>query len=503
MLSPPEKNLVELLQNLPIEQIAGDVNIPINSLSNDSRTVQPGSLFIAIKGYQTDGHSFIGEAISKGARAIVSEQPYSNCPAALIQVKNSRHAQALLAAEFFDHPSQKLKVIGVTGTNGKSTSTFMVNHILESAGFRTGLLGTVYYKIDSTTHPSLHTTPNSLELQKFLAEMVSNQISHAILEVSSHGIALNRITNTKFDVAGITNITFDHLDLHQNMEEYIKTKGEFFTFLPEESAAVFNGDDPLSLKLRFQTFAQAVIYGIKSNLATIQAVNIIKNSGHTKFDLVIKKPFFTTSGQKIRPSSFPINLQSPGTHNIYNALLAIAICLTLDLSIPEIQKGMDKYQGIPRRLEVIYNQDFKVINDVAHNPGSFQAVLEALKDEKFHNLYLLNAIRGNRGVEINKENTQVIIHWAKRLKPKKIFLTSADDTCGPLDTVQKEELQVVLEMFQESGIKIEYHDQLETSIENACSVVREKDLLVFLGTRSMDTANEIFQKTMQKKLNTT
>jgi len=160
---------------------------------------------------------------------------------------------------------------------------------------------------------------------------------------------------------------------------------------------------------------------------------------------------------------------------------------------------MAKFPGVPRRLEVIYNENFKVINDVAHNPGSFLAVFEALKEEKFRNLYIVNSIRGNRGVEINRKNTQVIIDWSKRLNPKKIFLTSAYDTCGPLDTVQEEERQVVLKMLEDNKVKVEYHDELEASIEKACSVVKEKDLLVFLGTRSMDTVVEIFQRTMQKK----
>jgi len=298
MLSHPERNLSQLIENLELEQVTGDINITINGLSNDSRQIRPGNLFIAIKGYRADGHSFIGEAIKKGAKAVISQQPFPNSPVPIIQVKNSRHAQALIAAEFFDYPSQKLKLVGITGTNGKSTSTFMINNILEVAGFRTGLLGTVYYKIGKATYPSLHTTPDSIELQSFLAEMVKQQISHAIVEVSSHGIALDRVTDIEFQVGGITNITFDHLELHQNMQEYIQTKGRFFALLPKESTAIFNGDDPLSLELSSHTSGQLVTYGIDSHLVTIKAINITRNPDYTKFDILIKKPFFTASGQK-------------------------------------------------------------------------------------------------------------------------------------------------------------------------------------------------------------
>jgi len=497
--SQTEKSLTQLIHNLEVEQVAGNIDITINGLSNDSRQIQPGNLFIAIKGYKYDGHSFINDALKKGAKAVISEHPFPNSSVPIIQVKNSRYAQAILAAKFFNHPSSQLKVVGITGTNGKSTSTFMINHILETTGFRTGLLGTVHYKIDKATYPSLHTTPDSIKLQSFLAEMVNEQVSHAILEVSSHGIALDRIVDLQFLVGGITNITFDHLELHPSMQDYINTKGKFFTILPPGGAAIFNGDDPVSLRLISQTSAQSIIYGLDSNLSTVKATNIRLNSDYTKFDVVIKKPFFTTSGQKIKPGSFSVSLQCAGSHNIYNALLAITTCLTLDLSSQEIQKGMSSFQGVPRRLEVIYNQDFKVINDVAHNPGSFQAVFAAIQKEKFHNLHIVNSIRGSRGIKINQANTQVIIDWAKKLKPKNIFLTSASDTCRPLDIVQEEELQVVLKTFQESGVKIEYSDELKTSVENACAAVKEKDLLVFLGAHSMDTVVEIFHKARQKQ----
>lgn len=499
MLSHRKKNLSQLLEDLELEQVMGDINIEINGLSNDSRTVTPGNLFIAIKGYKNDGHYFIQEAIAKGAKAIICEQPYPYSSIPIIQVKSVRYAQALLAAEFFDHPSKKLQVIGITGTNGKSTSTFMINSILECANFPTGLLGTVYNKIGNRTYSTLHTTPDSIEIQNFLAEMVKSQINHAIIEVSSHGIALDRITGTKFDIGGITNITLDHLDLHQNMKEYIKTKGKFFSLLSKEGTAIFNADDPISLKLNSYNLAQPLTYSIDSNQSTIKANDITKNSDYTKFNVIIKKPFLTISGQKIRPCSFPVNLQCLGKHNIYNALLAITNCLVLDLNIGEVQKGLADYKGIFRRLEVIYNQNFKVINDTAHNPGSFQAVFEVIKEEKYKNLFIVNSIRGNRGTEINKENTKIIIKWASILKPKKLFISSAYDTSSLLDVVQDQEQNIVLEMLQESGIKIEYYDELKECIQKVCSLIGPKDLLVFLGAHSMDKATDLFYEIMGLK----
>ena len=495
MLSHPEKNLAELIKYLEVERIVGDINIQVNGLSNDSRTVRPGNIFVAIYGYKTDGHSFIAKAIEKGAKAIVCQQPYPTpSPVPIIQVKNSRYAQAVLAEEFFDHPSEKLKLIGITGTNGKSTSTFMINNILEKAGFLTGLLGTVYNKVDNQIQPTLHTTPDSIEIQNFLARMVKKQIDYAIVEVSSHGIALDRIVGNKFVVGGITNITLDHLDLHGGMDDYVRTKGKFFSQLPKESIAIFNGDDSLSLQLNPYTSAQGVTYGIDSNLVNVKACDIQKSSTYTEFRLTVKKPFFSILGERILPFSFPIKLACLGNHNIYNALLAATCCLALGVTEEKIQKGLAEYTGIFRRLEVIYNEDFKVINDTAHNPGSFQAVFQVIEEEQYNNLYIVNSIRGSRGVEINKENTRIILNWALKLRPQKIFLTSAYDTSGPLDIVQEEELKVVLEMFQESGVRMEYSDSLEESIAKVCSLIAEKDLLVFLGAHSMDKATEIFRR---------
>lgn len=503
MLSHPEKSLAQLVKCLEVEQIIGDINIQVNGLSNDSRTILPGNIFVAIHGYKTDGHSFIPQAIEKGARAIVCQHPHlDSSPVPIIRVKNSRYAQAILAEEFFDHPSEKLKLIGITGTNGKSTSTFMVNSILEKAGFLTGLLGTVYNKIGNQIQPTLHTTPDSIEIQNFLARMVKEQIHYAIVEVSSHGIALDRIAGNKFVVGGITNITLDHLDLHGKMDDYVKTKGKFFSQLPKESIAIFNGDDPLSLQIISCISAQGVTYGIDSNSVNVKASDIQKTSTHTEFRLNVKKPFFNILGKRILPFSFPIKLTCLGNHNIYNALLAATCCLALGITEEDIQKGLAEYTGIFRRLEVIYNEDFKVINDTAHNPGSFQAVLQVIEEEQYNNLYIVNSIRGNRGVEINKENTRVILNWALRLRPQKIFLTSAYDTSGPLDIVKEEELKVVLEMFQESGVKMEYSDSLEESITKVCSLVTKKDLLLFLGAHSMDKATDLFQKIIRHK-NTT
>jgi len=494
MFSPLKKDLSQLVSKLEIEQVVGDINIPINGLNNDSRKIVPGNLFIAIKGYQTDGHSYISNAIERGAAAVVCEQCCPDCPVPIIQVKNSRYAQGILAAEFFDHPSHSLKVVGITGTNGKSTSTFMIDNILQQAGFSTGLLGTVYNRIKDRIYPTLHTTPDSIEIQNLLAEMVKQKIDYAIIEVSSHGIALDRIAGTNFNVGGITNITQDHLDLHKNMKNYIRTKGNFFTQLPKESVAVFNGDDALSLKLVSQTSAQPVTYGIDSNLVNVKAIEIVKGTQYTKFILAVKKPFFSVSGKRVLPFSFPVQLNCLGNHNIYNALLAATCGLIFDLEQEKIQQGLAEFKGIFRRLEVIYNQNFKVINDTAHNPGSFQAVFRVIQEESFNNLYIVNSIRGNRGVEINKENTRVIIDWLKKLKPKKFLLTSAYDTSSPLDLVQEEELKTVLEMFQDSGIKLEYYSELKEAIARACSLAETNDLLVFLGAHSMDKATEIFQK---------
>src|ERR1043165_8262742 len=246
--------LKTLLSATPVRQVIGSLDRPVENIAYDSRRVQRNSLFAALRGEKTDGHQFIGQAIDKGASVIVAERENNDQRATCVVVENTRTALADLSAAFYGHPARKLKLAAVTGTNGKTTTTFLIKHICEKAGLRCGLLGTVRYEIADRVLPAVRTTPESLDVYDLLSQMVNAGCKAAAMEVSSHALVQDRVRGLEWDVAVFTNLTQDHLDFHGTMENYFEAKATLFTGLIEQKSktkptAVINLDDPYGAKL--------------------------------------------------------------------------------------------------------------------------------------------------------------------------------------------------------------------------------------------------------------
>src|SRR5216110_1702967 len=242
--------LKTLLAATPVREVIGSLDRPVENIAYDSRRVQRNSLFAALRGEKTDGHQFIGQAIDKGASVIVAEREHKDPRATCLVVKNTRTALADLSAAFYGHPARKLKLAAVTGTNGKTTTTFLIKHICEIGGLRCGLIGTVRYEIGERILPAIRTTPESLDLQELLAQIANAGCRAAALEVSSHALAQDRTRALEWDVAVFTNLTQDHLDFHGTMENYFEAKAKLFTGLSEQKSktnptAVINVDDQI------------------------------------------------------------------------------------------------------------------------------------------------------------------------------------------------------------------------------------------------------------------
>src|SRR5688572_7015117 len=270
--------LKKLIQSLSVVNVEGGVEGDISGVAYDSRRVTPGMLFVAIPGQRTDGHEFINNAIERGATAIICERN-GNFPqrATKIKVADVREALARVSASYYDHPSSKLKVIGVTGTNGKTTVSFMVKSILEAAGIKTGLMGTVHYEIGDRVIPAQRTTPESLEVQQMMAQMVRAGCQACVMEVSSHALEQKRVLGIDFDVAVFTNLTRDHLDFHGTMENYFAAKQKLFAAsarLKKKTAAVINIDDDFGARLSGQTNVEVELtYGLQT-AARLRAAKI-------------------------------------------------------------------------------------------------------------------------------------------------------------------------------------------------------------------------------------
>lgn len=361
----------QLTANLDCEIIGKDK--VVSGLSYDSRQIKPGELFFAIRGFKTDGHLFVKEAAAKGADAVVVEQIQDLDPSVTqVLVPDTRAAMGEMAAAFFGHPARRLRVIGVTGTNGKTTTTYLIKSVLEQAGLSVGLIGTIQVMIGGKAVPAKRTTPESLDLQALLAEMVAHNLDCVVMEVSSHALELNRTAGLEFDTAVFTNLTQDHLDFHQSLEDYFQAKAKLFAGLAKASvkagkAAVINVDDPFGVRMGILSSAPVYSYGVEQP-AQIRACDIHITSKGVRYRL--QTPF----------GDVPLDLGLTGRFNVYNTLAASGACLAAGVDLADLKAGLEKVTGVPGRFELVdMGQDFAVIVDYAHTPDSLRNVLNTVR----------------------------------------------------------------------------------------------------------------------------
>ena len=347
------------------------LDIDIKGVTCDSRKVKPGFAFVAIKGEREDGNEYIKEAVTNGASVVYTEDNPVELPVntPVIKVDNSRAVLARLLSKFYGFPSEKLSIIGVTGTNGKTTTTFMIENIFRHAGYSTGLIGTVMIKAGDNYYPHGLTTPDSEELQKYLAEMVDQGVYVVVMEVSSHGLKYQRVDSVRFNTAVHTNISPDHLDAHSSFEEYVSTKKRLFNMLPQGAAAIINTDDPHGLELVLDNSKLFILtYGLGAK-ASITASSIDMNSFGISYTYCLQRSFTSIMGSDVEPQEIPIRLGVPGKHNVYNSLAAATVALLYGIEPKVIQAALKDFKGVWRRMQVIHREDFTVIDDFSHNPG--------------------------------------------------------------------------------------------------------------------------------------
>lgn len=370
--------LSELLTGLDMSG-AAEADPEITGVSYDSRRVAPGDLFVAVPGFHTDGRRFIPDALARGAAAVVAEARAGpgDTPVAVPQVTvpSARAALAKVAAAFYGHPARRMRVVGVTGTDGKTTTCHLISAVLEAAGYRTGISGTVFLKIGSELIPNPYhqTTPESLEIQKALAGMVEAGAGYAIIETTSHGLALNRVDECHYDAAVFTNLTSDHMDFHTSREDYLANKARLFQSLASAAgkgiskSAILNSDDPASSYLREASPVAPLTYGIEGE-ADVRASGLEPAGWGTSFELS------TPAGRTA------VSLPLAGRFNVYNALAAAALGLSQGIGLEDIKKALEAFQGVPGRMErVDAGQDFTVVVDFAHTAGALEVALQALR----------------------------------------------------------------------------------------------------------------------------
>ncbi|RME84178.1 MAG: UDP-N-acetylmuramoyl-L-alanyl-D-glutamate--2,6-diaminopimelate ligase [Planctomycetota bacterium] len=455
-----KRRLKELLGAMEYKLI-GESNPLITGLAFDSRQVKPGYLYFAMKGTQVNGVQFIPEAIQKGACAIVVEEdlPWKEKEIPLIRVPLIRKALGLLSSRFYRNPTHHLSVIGITGTNGKTTTSYFLRSIFQSHGWKTALLGTIENLLGEKSLPSTHTTPSSLDIHQFACQALEEKCQALIMEASSHGLSQGRVEGVDFDGAIFTNLTGDHLDYHKTMEDYGKAKSILFEILPPHGKAILNLDDPSYHYLIQKSLSSKAFYGIQNPKAMYKATHIQISLQESRF--ILEGPTFR----------IPVHLPFIGIHNIYNSLAAAAMAHQMGIHPACIQRGLETALAVPGRLEPISNnQGIHVFVDYAHTDDALQNVLSKLAQLKKGRIITVFGCGGNRDKTKRPRMAQVASKWS-------------DWTILTSDNPRREDPLQILKDIEEGMTTSSYEviEDRKTAIFHALRKAKKGDIVLIAG----------------------
>lgn len=374
--------LRELIKNLSIIEMNADAELEISGVSYDSRKTEKGDMFVAIRGFEADGHKFIPKAVENGAAVILCEEKPS-CDIPYVLVSDSRYGLAIVSRDFFGDPASEMTMIGITGTSGKTSSSYLIKHMLESKlDAKVGLIGTNGNMIGGEFLHTEHTTPESYELHKLFRHMADSGCTHVVMEVSSHSLTLERVAGIHFDVALYTNLSQDHLDFHGTMEEYAAAKRKLFSMC---SLGCFNLDDAWADFMRDGASCRTMTFSTEKNEADLVAKDIRLTADGVRFASV--------SGDEISMTKLGI----PGMFSVYNALGTMSVGLALGLSLADCSDAMSSAKGVKGRLEIVpTGRDFSVLIDYSHKPDALEKVLKTLKPVTRGRLIALFGCGGDR-----------------------------------------------------------------------------------------------------------
>lgn len=452
--------LKAILKEIPELEVKGPKEIEISGISANSKLAGPGSLFVAKKGRQVDGASFIHEALSNGAVAILTDiyDPSLKNTTQLIYPDVAK-IEAKVASSVYQHPARKLWMVGITGTNGKTTTSFAIKHLLDEGGDMAGLIGTIEYKVGQKSYAASRTTPDVSANHKLLKEMVAAGSKACVMEVTSHALDQGRVAEIAFDVAVFTNLSHEHLDYHKNMEEYFKAKQALFLGLTDKAYALLNADDPWAIRCRENTKAKVITFGIEKR-ADIQATGIEFTPKGTHFNVEYQ-------GQNVA-FFWPL----VGRFNVYNALSAIGVGLARGMSLASIAERLIKFRTAPGRLEAVENRlGLEIYVDYAHKPEALKNVLQTLKELVRGKIITVFGCGGDRDRE-------------KRPLMGKVSEELSSITIVTSDNPRSEDPEVIineiLSGFKDPSLPIREPDR-KKAIWRAIELAKENDIVLIAG----------------------
>ena len=464
------KTLKDITSTLDVQQVQGNQNVSIQDITADSRAVKPNSLFIALDGATVDGHNYIDKAVDAGAVAVIVSKPVT-VPAdvCVITVDDTRQAMMVCVPYFFDYPANRMRMVGVTGTNGKTTTTHMIRHILKAQGFKVGVIGTVHIMIGDTSYPIHNTTPDVVDLQHILHQMVQENVEYCVMEVSSHALALGRVSGVEFDTAVFTNLTQDHLDFHKTFENYLAAKCKLFeqvsapNQVKDNKGAVINIDDSYGYRVMEKTTASTITYSTLGK-GTLNASDVHMSTKNSQYTVNYKG------------ESYPVSMNTTGLFNVYNTLAAIGACLQEGISMEAIDTALKTFSSVPGRFELIEEgQDFAVVVDYAHTPDGLQNILETAKAIKENRIIIVFGCGGDRDATKRPIMGRIAAEYGD-----KIYVTSDNPrTEDPVQIVK--DVEVGVKEALREGTSYEVIVDRREAINHAIHDAKAGDIVIIAG----------------------
>ncbi|MEL1245730.1 UDP-N-acetylmuramoyl-L-alanyl-D-glutamate--2,6-diaminopimelate ligase [Flavobacterium sp. DGU11] len=462
--------LRDILYKTSIEAVKGPTDIAISKMEFDSRLIKGGDAFIAIRGTQSDGHDYIEKAISLGAVAVVCE----TLPETLaenvtyIQVKSAAAALATMAANYYGNPSRSLKLVGITGTNGKTTIATLLYQLFKNAGYKTGLLSTVKVLVAEKEYPATHTTPDSITINRYLREMVDAGVDYCFMEVSSHGIHQHRTTGLEFAGGIFTNLSHDHLDYHNSFAEYRDVKKKFFDELPKGSFALVNVDDKNGLVMLQNTMAKKFTYALKT-YADYKA-HVLENQ---------------LSGLLLKINEQEVWVKLIGTFNAYNLLAIYAAAVNLGLESVEVLRLMSELESVSGRFQFIISEtNITAIVDYAHTPDALENVLKTIEDIRTRNEQLITVV--GCGGDRDTTKRPIMANIASSMSDRAIFTSDNPRSEDPVDIIEDMEKGVEPQNYKKTVAMVDR----KQAIKLACQLAMPNDIILIAG-KGHETYQEI------------
>jgi UDP-N-acetylmuramoyl-L-alanyl-D-glutamate--2,6-diaminopimelate ligase len=491
--------LAELCRRVAGAQVPeAAAQLDVRSVQSDSREVVPGDIFVAVPGEAEDGRRHAAQAVSRGAIAVVSQTPLE-VPVPVVLVRDARLALAQLAAVQAGLPAERLQLVGITGTMGKTSVLAMLSEILDVAGIRAGSVGSLGIEQPGGTVSTANTTPGALQLQQAMAGMVEDGVRVMAMEVTSHALLQGRIHGLSYDLGVITNLTMlEHLEYHGSFRGYAEAKRLFLQHLKPEAPIVHAaGDRVVSAMVADHGGPLIACGGHPGAMVSVRRGRLRLDGA--RIDLTIRRPLPRLDGDALQPTTFPLDLNTIGRTNIGNATLAAVAALCLGVEPPSIQTALAGMPAPPRRLQIVRPADPCIIDDTVGHPDSITGVFEVVRSARYRRLVVVFCVRGQRGPVINQRDAEALAIWSRRVPIDTLITTAASDTADERNTVSADEREAFLAVLEGEGLPFTHHDRLEDAVTAAVAAAGPGDLLLLLGAQGMDAGARLALASLEQR----